>query len=196
MYTIYDVNADAPVVHGRPWPTADGFEPPGLDPNLMLLEEITESTPEYDPLTHTVVTGDWVYDLDAKTATRSKTLVERTLADVKRDKNALIDARTRELIGAGFTHDGHHFSLSDQAQMNIVGLKTPIDAGWVTFPHAMSTTDDNDPEYVLADVAAYTAVYAAAVGTVKAHTDSGRTLKKAVAAAETIADVAAVVDER
>jgi hypothetical protein len=114
----------------------------------------------------------------------------------KRTKQGQIDIRTQELISEGFIYDGHRFSLSDQAQMNIVGLKTPIDMGWVTFPHKMSTTEEDTPEYEVADANAFNAVYAQAVGTVKAHMDSGRALKKLVAACTTVAEVDAVEDTR
>jgi hypothetical protein len=118
------------------------------------------------------------------------------LAHIRAIKNAEIDKRTRVLIGQGFVYDGHLFSLSEQAQMNIVGLKTPVDLGWVTFPHKMSTMNDDDPEYELPDLSAYYSVYAQAVGTIKAHMDSGRALKIQVAACTTVAEVDAVEDTR
>ena len=117
------------------------------------------------------------------------------LAVAKVIKNREIDVRTRELIDMGFTYDGHQFSLSTQAQQNIVGLKTPIDLGWVTFPHKCSTIDDTI-EYELPDAAAYYAWYGTAVGTIKAHYDSGRALKIVVEACSTIAEVDAVEDSR
>lgn len=118
------------------------------------------------------------------------------LVVAKSIRNAEIDAKTRYLIGKGFVYDGRVFSLSEQAQMNIVGLKTPVDMSWITFPHKMSTMNDDDPEYELADVSAYYAVYATAVGTIKTHMDSGRALKKLVAACTTVAEVEAIADTR
>lgn len=117
------------------------------------------------------------------------------LVGAKQRKQDEIDARTRVLIGAGFTYDGHQFSLSAQAQQNIVGLKTPIDMGWITFPHKCSTMDSSI-EYELADAAAYYAWYAQAVGTIKVHYDSGRALKLTVEACTTVAEVDAVEDNR
>lgn len=117
-------------------------------------------------------------------------------AHIKAIKCAEIDKKTRALISQGFTYDGHVFSLSEQAQMNVVGLKTPIDMGWVTFPHKMSTMMPDIPEYVVADAAAYYNIYATAVGTIKAHMDSGRDIKKLVAACATVEEIDAIEDDR
>jgi hypothetical protein len=197
LYTIYDTDAGEAVAHGRPWPTTEEGtgEIPGLAENIVFLAETTVSTPALNPLTHTVRLNDWTYDLDAKTAVRPKTLDERPLDVVKVAKGAEIDVTTRVKIGEGFTYDGHQFSLSDQAQMNIVGVKAAIDMGQITFPHKVSTSDA-DIEHALADEAAYNTFYLTALGTVKTHTDSGRALKMLVAACETVAEVVAVEDER
>ena len=114
----------------------------------------------------------------------------------KEEKQAAIDKRTAELIGAGFTFGGHRFSLSPQAQQNIVGLVKPIELGWVTFPHSMSTVESASPEYLVADAATFNLLYQTAVGTIKVHMDSGRTLKKYVANCSTLAEVDAIEDTR
>ena len=111
-------------------------------------------------------------------------------------KQDAIDRRTAELIGAGFTFGGHLFSLSPQAQQNIVGLMKPVELGWITFPHSMSTTEIASPEYVVADEATFNLLYQTAVGTVKVHMDSGRALKKSIASCLTVGDVDAVEDTR
>jgi hypothetical protein len=119
-----------------------------------------------------------------------------TFNEYKEAKQDAIDRRTAELIGAGFTFDGHLFSLSPQAQQNIVGLVKPIELGWITFPHSMSTTESASPEYLVADATTFNLLYQTALGTIKAHMDSGRALKKSVASCLTVGDVDAVEDTR
>lgn len=119
-----------------------------------------------------------------------------TFTAYKQAKQDAIDRRTAELIGAGFTFDGHHFSLSPQAQQNIVGLVKPIELGWITFPHNMSTDEIASPEYAVADEATFNLLYQTAVGTIKVHMDSGRALKKSVASCLTVGEVDAVEDTR
>lgn len=109
-------------------------------------------------------------------------------------KNA-IDARTDAIIAGGFDYDGHHFSLSVGAQMNLVGLQKGIDAGAIMFPHKIST-DDDSVEYSIPDEATYTTIYLLGVGAIKTAMDSGRVLKLAVAACTTLAEVEAVEDLR
>ena len=126
-----------------------------------------------------------------------KAVVDSGLLEAaKSKKEAAIDLKTSEKITAGFAYDGHNFSLSDQAQMNIVGMVEPIKLGWITFPHKMSTNETDDPEYIVETEADFYAIYQQAVGTVKAWMDSGRDLKKLVAACTTVAEVEAIVDPR
>ena len=192
--TIYDTEIGDAIAHGRPWPTADGSIPEDLASNLLLLEESYEADPTYDPATAEMSTS-WEYDLDAKTALLKKSTQARPLVTAKALKLVEIDAKTRDLIAAGFDYDGHHFSLSSQAQTNLDGIQMAASKGMVAFPHLMST-DDDSVEYSVADQAALDAIYGTAVGTIKTHMDAGRALKKSVAAATTTAEVAAVVDNR
>jgi len=194
LYTLYSKSFGSAIDRHRTMPTTDGQPPATLEDNLVFLLEIEEPEPSYDPLTHKI-SREWEYDLQAKTATHKCNVVELALTTALRNKLAAVDARTRELIAAGFTYDGHLFSLSEQAQMNIVGLKTPIDKGWISVPHSVSTNDDS-VEYALADATVYEEWYATAVGTIKAHYDSGRTLKKTMSACTTVAELAAVEDPR
>lgn len=113
------------------------------------------------------------------------------LSDLKVKKNAVIDARTQELIAQGFTFDGHGFSLSPAAQMNWSGLKTFETL--LTWP--VKVTASGDVEYSLAQANLIPFV-GTALGTVAAHYTSGRALKLQVNACETAAQVEAVVDSR
>lgn len=136
--------------------------------------------------------GDVVVEMDAA----EKTTADAMQLDIaKGNKTAAIDARTREIISEGFIYDCAEFSLSVQAQQNIVGLKVPIDMGWITFPHKVSTMDDN-VEYELADATAYYNWYAAATTAIKTPYDSGRALKVQVMACTTVAEVDAIEDTR
>lgn len=106
-------------------------------------------------------------------------------------KVAAVDARTREIIAAGFSFDGNSFSLSQQAQMNWLGLVTLQDL----FAWPMGVTNDADATYTLSHenlipfIAAGSGVVAAAVG-------SGRALKVAANAAANQGELDAVVDAR
>ena len=75
LYTVYDTNLNQAVAEGKPYPTDEGAEIPGLDPNLVFLEEI-RATPPYDPATEKLGSyGTPVYDTNAGTATRSREVV-------------------------------------------------------------------------------------------------------------------------
>lgn len=114
-----------------------------------------------------------------------------TLAQMKANKNASIDARTQALISNGFAFDGHGFSLSPAAQMNWSGLKT-FEA-ILTWP--VKVTANGDVEYPLAQANLIPFV-GTALGTVAAHYTSGRVLKLLVNACTTEAQVEAVMDSR
>ena len=112
----------------------------------------------------------------------------------KAEKIAEIDARTVELIEAGFDYNGEHFSMSPAAQMNWTQLQVHNITGAVTFPVGVSTSDDG--EYQLQDAADFVGFITAIAGLKIASYDGGRVLKLQVKAATTLAEVAAVVDNR
>lgn len=102
-----------------------------------------------------------------------------TLSQVKAERIAAIDAKTVELIGAGFQHAGKTFSLSMESQINWtnIGMNPTL----LTYPYEISTKDDSDV-HAFADAAEVQAAYGVAVGTKEAHIGGGRDVKKQVVA--------------
>ena len=110
----------------------------------------------------------------------------------KEAKNDAIDARTQELIAAGFDFEGNTFSLSMMAQMNWVALNSARDD--LTFPVAVSTKDNQEVTFANATRLHTFCMTALAAG--KAHYDSGRALKLAVNGCVDIAAVDTINDAR
>lgn len=106
-----------------------------------------------------------------------------------------IDARTFELISQGFTYQSLVFSLSQNAQINISGMHQSRDDVAVTYPIAYSTLDDLN-HYNVEDSADLHVMYLTALGTKKAHVDSGTVLKDAIRDAVDADAVLAVIDNR
>lgn len=122
----------------------------------------------------------------------------RALAVVKHSKSNEIDARTAQLIEVGFEFppsSGKIFSLSKEFQLMLTGLNQERTAPEVTYPVDWNTKDDSD-KLSLVDADMVRSFYMTAVGTVRAHRDSGTALKDQVRAATTIAEVEAVEDTR
>lgn len=115
------------------------------------------------------------------------------LAPLKSERYATIDARTRDLIARGFVHAGLTFSLSERAQIYWTNMFVARDL--LPFPLVVNLADDSGTHDV-ADAAEVFAMYASAVGTVKAHLGSGTALKAQVRAATSVADLCAIVDAR
>lgn len=107
------------------------------------------------------------------------------------EKNAAIDARTQEIIAAGFTFDDHVFSLSVPAQINWSGLYSM--QSFFTWPINVTTIDDQEYSLTLANLPYFIGTGSTAVANAIGH---GRALKLAVGAATTQAGIDAVVDAR
>jgi len=132
-------------------------------------------------------------------------LDEIPLDVVKKNRFIEIDEKTTVLIEHGFGYDDKTFSLSRQAQSNMLGVKAAIAdhraAGTLAafeaafFPLKFNTLDDLD-SVALAKVVDFLAFYDTAMGTVRVYLDGGTSLKAAIRAAVDKAGVDAVVDER
>lgn len=119
-------------------------------------------------------------------------IVEQTDAEklpaAKSAKRLLIDVETQEAIYAGFTFDGHHFSLSDNAQRNWLALAEQVRTGNLALPYSVSTSSDT--QYLLTGdqfsnfIAAAFTKPSIAIGT-------GRLRKSVLEAATTLAEVEA-----
>jgi len=82
-YTVYNTDTSTVEATGRPWPTADGVsDPVGMPTNLVLLLEVTEAKPTIDSMTHKLVKDAIIYDIIAKTATRSWSSVALTAEEI------------------------------------------------------------------------------------------------------------------
>lgn len=117
------------------------------------------------------------------------------LAQYKYDKSQSIDDRTNELIMLGYIHDGVTFSLSIPAQTNLLALYTTRNEPSITYPIEYNNIDDS-VLYSVPDAATIEAMYLTALGTKKAHLDSGTVFKTAVRNAVDKAGVDAVIDNR
>ncbi len=116
-----------------------------------------------------------------------------TLAKFEKVKD--IDARTDQLIDAGFQYAGKQFSLSIPAQSKMTSAHQLKDHVLFLYPVVWNTIYDDDA-YTIPDSADMDGFYLTAVGTIRAYLDSGTSLKDAVRAATTIVEVDAVVDPR
>lgn len=103
-------------------------------------------------------------------------------------KKSRIDARTRQLIAAGFEWCGHRFSLSSEAQLN--------HARWLhtSAPVYVSTIDGQRVELATSEV--IEKFCQAAATALDAILDTGRRLKARANVAKTIEELDAVKDER
>ncbi len=118
------------------------------------------------------------------------------LTDVSSYKAFLIesiDIKTGILIREGFAYGNKTFSLSENAQNNLLGTVIKKDA--LTYPLDWSTKDDSEV-YQIADATEMDTFFMSALGTKKAYQDSGTALKVSVQACTTIAELEAIVDNR
>lgn len=128
-----------------------------------------------------------------------------TFTDRKKIKFKLVDAKTATLIEEGFVWNDLTFSLSRQAQNNMLGVHTAIaeneakgtiaDFEASFFPITFNTIDDLDQTNI-DTVADYLDFYNTGMATVRAHLDGGTALKSAIRAATTQPELDAIVDNR
>jgi len=118
-----------------------------------------------------------------------------TLARARTLRIAEIDRNTRRLIAKGFEWGGKTFSLSPASQSTVTGQQIALLSNLLAFPVKWNTKDDTDT-VELSDESQATAFFAAALGTVRAHLESGTALKDLVRAASSIEDVMGISDDR
>jgi len=116
-----------------------------------------------------------------------------TLAEYKTIKNDAIDTRTGELIALGYNYAGLQFSLSQNAQINILAIDTTRDE--LSYPIDHNNIDDT-AVHQLVDATDVHNMYLTALATKKAHLDSGTAFKDQVRLAVDKAGVDAVIDNR
>ena len=116
-----------------------------------------------------------------------------TLSGHKVAKNKEIDKRTGEIISMGFVYATKVYSLSNNAQLNLLGIDIKRNDG--ILPITFNTIDDLD-EVTLTTATEIDGFFMTALGTKKAHLDSGTSLKLQVRNAIDKAGVDAVIDNR
>jgi hypothetical protein len=115
------------------------------------------------------------------------------LDELKALRMEQIDQRTGVLISQGFTYNTKVFSMSENAQNNLLGSYSARDL--LTYPFDWNTKDDSET-YQIADSTEMANFFMAALTFKKGHQDSGTTLKGQVRDAVDIAAVNAIVDNR
>lgn len=158
------------------------------------VEVIASSEPTVCPIdgSHTLRAGSCaVIKEDIKVNDGSYT--ELTLADYKTLRYNEVDAKTGELITQGFTYATMQFSLSSNAQINLLGLE--LDKAILTYPIEWNNIDDTD-KYMIVDATDATNFHIASLTAKKTHLDSGSALKQSIRDCTTEAEVDAIVDNR
>lgn len=115
------------------------------------------------------------------------------LAVLKSVRYDEIDAKTGLLISQGFTHNGVVFSLSANAQANLLGVYSAREL--LTYPFQWNAIDDSST-YEIADAVEMATFFMTALATKKARQDSGTALKIQIRDAVSIEAVNLIVDNR
>lgn len=115
------------------------------------------------------------------------------LSELKARRYEEIDVKTGELISEGFPYAGKVFSMSTNAQSNLLGVYTAKEL--LAYPFAWNVKDDSET-YQIADATEMANFFMSALGFKKAMQDSGTVLKGQVRDAVDIAAVNAIVDNR
>lgn len=149
---------------------------------------------------------DLVCQFESELTAQQIAILESTVeahdpTDVKHQKPEriqAIDRRTDQLIGLGFEFppgSGVRFSLSMESQSKLLGMDALRSDPLFTYPVVYNSIDDLE-EFSIPDSATIHSFFLVAVGTYRAHLDSGTALKTQIRAATTQAELDAVVDNR
>lgn len=115
------------------------------------------------------------------------------LDEVKESRYTDIDIRTGELISQGFTYNSRVFSMSENAQNNLLGTYTSKNL--LEYPFSWNVKDDSET-YQIQDVTEMENFFMTALSFKKGHQDSGTDLKKLVRDAVDINEVNLIIDNR
>lgn len=175
-----------------------------IEPELFVKEVKLSSMVAKDSIVGTQIDGDTVTIYFANELSNDdKLLLDNLVAShsildiAKREKIAKIDARTSELIKTGFYYDGNHFSMSEAAQRNWIGLAAAKANGLLQFPLPVSTV--NETVYTIQNSDSCTAFISAFLMYQVDPTKplaQGRVLKAQVNNCTTIEQLNAIVDTR
>lgn len=114
---------------------------------------------------------------------------------LKEEKMEEINTRTSELISEGFAFAGKVFSLSSNAQTNLIALFATKDNPALTYPLEFNTLNDLD-SYTVLNAATIEGMYLTALGTKKGCLDSGSILKDQARSSTNKAEIDLVIDQR
>ena len=115
------------------------------------------------------------------------------LAEYKDFRINEVNERSGELVLQGYTYKGIVFPLSQNAQINLLGLLTAKDG--LPYPVELNSLDDHT-RYNIIDANDVVNLYMTALGTKKAVLDSGTTLKEQIENCTTELEVQAITDNR
>ena len=130
------------------------------------------------------LSGWWVKDLKVKCF---------NLEGYKEYRFEQVNLKSRDLITNGHSYGGFVFSLSENAQRNLLGLFTGKD--YLTYPMEYRTKDDLNKVF-LNNATDVTNFYFSAMGTIQAHLASGNALKQQINDATTVNEVQLIIDNR
>ena len=178
----------------------------GLIPNINTDSELTALTGMNNNsfAFHVAKDSVYIYESNFKTGNIDsidggcwikENFIALSLEEYKAVRFKEIDARTGELISNGFAYNGLVFSLSQNAQINILGMDSTRDDPAMTYPIEYSTLDDL-AHYSVVDADDLHAMYLTALGTKKYFVDSGTILKDAVRSAVDEQAVELIIDNR
>jgi len=150
--------------------------------------------------------NDTVFQFESDLTAQQQAILDSVVAshdstDIKHQKPERIrkiDQRTNQLIDQGFEFppsSGVRFSLSMESQSKLLGMDSLRDDPLFQYPVVYNSVDDLD-ELSIPDSATIHSFFLIAVGTYRAHLDSGTALKAQIRAATTQAELDAVVDDR
>lgn len=117
------------------------------------------------------------------------------LQDRKNERVLEVDAKTDAMIAAGFAYRSVTFSLTLEAQCQLLAVFAFRDTGALSYPIRWNSLDDTDQIDII-DAADLTQFCMTALGTVRSILDTGTVLKDQIRAATTVAEVDAIVDNR
>lgn len=121
------------------------------------------------------------------------TIKALTLSEYKDHRFEEINERSRDLIANGHVYNGNVFSLSENAQRNLLGLFSSKD--YLNYPFEYRTKNDLDKVF-LNNATDITNFYFSAMGTIQQHLGTGNALKQQVKDCTTELEVQAIIDNR
>ncbi len=122
---------------------------------------------------------------------------DEKLPPAKKVAYSQIDARTRQLIAAGFEFpaaSGNIYSLSNESQMNLTNLMLTKDD--LSIYDIKINTRDDKTAIVITDKIELKDFYDAAQAAKRGHLDSGTALKDQIRSAASVTALSAITDNR